>query len=98
MGHLCLYNRNRAESPENIARKALEVVHSGEFLALTSLNIVTLYIRVLSRGVVPAVSPLWWLPEILGVLMARIGSHFVWFYLWTRAMMCHKWHFPKKQE
>lgn len=83
---LCLYNRARAESPDDVATKTIEGAKRGDLLITTSFT--GFFIGVLARGWIPADSLARALVEVISVIPVRIIS-LVWFLYMKRVMQKH---------
>ena len=73
---LCFYNRSRAQTPEEVARKVMETAMRGEYLATT--NTVSYLLGVLGRGTLPAETLSRALCEAVLMVPLRILS-MIWF-------------------
>jgi hypothetical protein len=72
-----LYDKDHAESPDNVANQTIEGVKRGDLLITTSHN--AFMLGVLSRGCIPPTSITRALIELLLLVPMRLYS-FVWFH------------------
>lgn len=70
----CFYDRDKAESPENIAECTLATIRSGEFLVVTTHGIVPRTLCCLARGIMAPNNIFMWLFEIMWGVGTRIAS------------------------
>ena len=74
---VCLYDKDNAESPDDVAEKTIEGVKRGDLLITTSHN--AFMLGVLSRGCIPPTSMKRAIVELLLLVPMRIYSFF-WFH------------------